>query len=161
LTSLFLRGGQSKYVKVLVDGVPVNEPGGAFDFAHLTTDNVERIEVLRGPASVLYGSDAVTGVVQIVTRRGVGTARAAASVAGGGLDNRPDSAADQNLFRSLDNLRRASADVRANWYLPSGTVLTAGAALEQERDHSFNLCATQFGDCSTPPIDTARWNGAF
>src|SRR5207247_631546 len=67
VTSLFLRGGQSKYVKVLVDGVPVNEPGGAFDFAHLTTDNVERIEVLRGPASVLYGSDAVTGVVQIFT----------------------------------------------------------------------------------------------
>src|SRR5207302_1332267 len=75
VTSLFLRGGQSKYVKVLVDGVPVNEPGGAFDFAHLTTDNVERIEVLRGPASVLYGSDAVTGVVQIFTRRGVGAAR--------------------------------------------------------------------------------------
>src|SRR5207245_1876960 len=72
VTSLFLRGGQSKYVKVLVDGVPVNDPGGAFDFAHLTTDNVERIEVLRGPASVLYGSDAVTGVVQIFTRRGVG-----------------------------------------------------------------------------------------
>jgi len=85
----------------------------------------------------------------------------AASETEGGLDNRPDSAADQNLFRSLDNLRRASADVRANWYLPSGTVLTAGAALEQERDHSFNVCATQFGDCSTPPIDTARWNGAF
>src|SRR5207244_8961710 len=44
VTSLFLRGGQSKYVKVLVDGGPVNEPGGALHFAHLTTDNVERIE---------------------------------------------------------------------------------------------------------------------
>src|SRR3989475_8665219 len=85
----------------------------------------------------------------------------AASETEGGLDNRPDSAADQNLFRSLDNLRRASADVRANWYLPDGAALTAGAALEQERDHSFNVCATRFGDCSTPPIETARWNGAF
>lgn len=70
--SLFLRGGESDYVKVLVDGVSVNDPGGAFDFAHLTTDDVERIEVVRGPASVLYGSDAVAGVVQIFTRPGRG-----------------------------------------------------------------------------------------
>ena len=69
-TSLFLRGGESDYVKVLVDGVPVNQPGGSYDFASLTTDNVERIEVLRGPGSVLYGSDAIAGVVQIVTRQG-------------------------------------------------------------------------------------------
>ncbi len=69
-TSLFIRGGESKYTKVLVDGVPVNEAGGAFDFSTLTTDNVERIEVVRGPASVLYGSDAMAGVVQIVTRAG-------------------------------------------------------------------------------------------
>jgi len=81
--SLFLRGGQSNYVKVLVDGVAVNQPGGAFDFANLTTDNVERIEVLRGPASVLYGSDAVTGVVQIFTRRGAGPERAEVSVRAG------------------------------------------------------------------------------
>ena len=71
-TSLFLRGGESDYVKVLVDGVPVNQPGGAYDFANLTTDNVERIEVVRGPGSVLYGSDAIAGVVQIVTRGGRG-----------------------------------------------------------------------------------------
>jgi vitamin B12 transporter len=70
VTSLFLRGGESRYVKVLVDGVPVNQPGGAYDFSSLTTDNVERIEIVRGPASVLYGSDAVTGVVQVFTRRG-------------------------------------------------------------------------------------------
>lgn len=70
VTSLFLRGGESRYVKVLVDGVPVNQPGGLYDFSSLTTDNVERIEVVRGPASVLYGSDAVAGVVQVFTRRG-------------------------------------------------------------------------------------------
>lgn len=69
-TSLFMRGGESDYVKVLIDGVPVNDPGGAYDFGSLTTDNVDRIEILRGPASVLYGSDAITGVVQIITRRG-------------------------------------------------------------------------------------------
>ena len=80
--SLFLRGGESDYVKVLVDGVPVNDPGGAFDFAHLTTDAVDRIEVVRGPASVLYGSDAVAGVVQVFTLPGRGAARW--RVAGGG-----------------------------------------------------------------------------
>lgn len=72
VTSMFLRGGESDYVKVLIDGVPVNQSGGAFNWANLTTDNVERIEVLRGPGSVIYGSDAVSGVVQIFTRRGEG-----------------------------------------------------------------------------------------
>jgi vitamin B12 transporter len=71
-TSLFLRGGESDFVKVLVDGVPLNQPGGAFDFAGLTLDNIERIEVVRGPVSVLYGTDAVTGVVNLITREGNG-----------------------------------------------------------------------------------------
>jgi vitamin B12 transporter len=83
VTSLFLRGGESKYVKILIDGVPINEPGGAFDFGTLTVDNVDRIEVVRGPASVLYGADAVTGVVQVFTRRGVGTTRSDLRVRGG------------------------------------------------------------------------------
>ena len=73
-TSLFVRGGESDYVKVLIDGVPLNDPGGAIDLADLGIDAVERIEIVRGPASVLYGSDAVTGVVQVFTRRGEGPA---------------------------------------------------------------------------------------
>lgn len=83
--SVFLRGGESDYVKVLVDGVPVNQPGGSFDWANLTTDNVERIEVVRGPTSVLYGSDAVTGVVQIFTRAGRGAPVASAGVEAGSM----------------------------------------------------------------------------
>ena len=82
-TSLFLRGGESKYVKVLIDGVPANDPGGAFDLASLTTDNVERIEVVRGPASVIHGADAVTGVVHIITRRGEGAPAGEVSVRAG------------------------------------------------------------------------------
>ena len=278
-TSLFMRGGQSNYVKVLVDGVPVNQPGGSFDFANLTTDNVERIEVVRGPASVLYGSDAVTGVVQIFTRRAAGASRSEANVRGGtygtlaweaeasggsqaatysasitrfasdgmyafnneyhntvfsglarvvpddrtdatltlrygddvfhfptngagklsdhnqfgygsgptlgldvghhftkrlearlllaanetngGFDNRPDSAADSSRFQNLDDVRRSGADLRANIYLASGAVVTVGTAVEQEHERSFNVCQTSFGDCSTLPIDSARWNAAF
>jgi len=82
-TSLFMRGGENDYVKVLVDGVPLNQPGGGLDLAHLTTDNVDRIEVVRGPASVLYGSDAVTGVIQIFTRAGMGAMRVGAEARAG------------------------------------------------------------------------------
>src|SRR6266550_999212 len=82
-TSLFVRGGESDYVKVLIDGVPQNQPGGAFDFAHLTLDGVDRIEVVRGPVSVLYGSDAVAGVVQIFTRPGTGAPRPSAALRAG------------------------------------------------------------------------------
>ncbi|MEJ2216022.1 MAG: TonB-dependent receptor [Gemmatimonadota bacterium] len=90
-TSLFLRGGESDYVKVLVDGVPLNDPGGAIDLADLDLTNVERIEVVRGPASVLYGSDAVTGVIQIFTRRGHGPPKVTASALPG-LGARRDAA---------------------------------------------------------------------
>ena len=69
-TSVFMRGGESDYVLVLVDGMQVNQPGGAFDFSTLTLANVERIEVVRGPASALYGSDAVAGVVHVITKSG-------------------------------------------------------------------------------------------
>jgi Outer membrane cobalamin receptor protein len=82
-TSLFVRGGQSDYVQVLVDGAPVNDPGGFIDLANIGVDNVDRIEVVRGPASVLYGANAVTGVVQIFTRDGRGPARLTLGVSGG------------------------------------------------------------------------------
>jgi vitamin B12 transporter len=82
-TSLFLRGGQSNYTQVLVDGVIVNDPGGAIDLANLTTDNIDRIEIVRGPASVLYGANAVTGVIQIFTRKGSGPLRLSAWGRGG------------------------------------------------------------------------------
>lgn len=72
-TSVFVRGGESDYNKVLIDGVPVNAPGGAFDFSALTTENLSRIEVTRGPASSLFGSDAMTSVIQLFTKRGTTT----------------------------------------------------------------------------------------
>ena len=70
LTSIFARGGESDYNKVLIDGVPVNAAGGLFDFASLTTENLDRVEVVRGPHSALFGSDAMTSVIQLITRRG-------------------------------------------------------------------------------------------
>jgi vitamin B12 transporter len=70
LTSLFVRGGNSNYNKVIVDGVPVNDPGGVFDFGVTPLDGADRIELARGAQSTLYGSEAMTSVVQVFTREG-------------------------------------------------------------------------------------------
>ncbi len=70
IASLFVRGGESRYNKVIVDGVPVNEPGGIFDFGVVPMFAMDRLELLRGPGSVLYGSDAMTSVVQFWTATG-------------------------------------------------------------------------------------------
>ncbi len=70
LTSLFVRGGESRYNKVIVDGVTINEPGGTFDFGTLPLDEADRMEFVRGAQSTLYGSDALTSVVQVWTRTG-------------------------------------------------------------------------------------------
>jgi vitamin B12 transporter len=83
VNTMFLRGGESRYTKVLIDGVTVNAPGGFFDFSHLTTDNIDRIEIVRGPAAVVHGADAMTGVVQIFTRQGGGPASLSASARAG------------------------------------------------------------------------------
>ena len=67
--SAFVRGGESRYARVLIDGVPVNQPGGAYDFGTVLPFELERVEVVRGAASSLYGSDALAGVVSLTTRR--------------------------------------------------------------------------------------------
>jgi iron complex outermembrane receptor protein/vitamin B12 transporter len=69
-TSLFTRGGNSNFTKVLVDGVPMNDIGGGVDFSNLAATGVDALEVLRDPNSAMYGSDAMAGVVNITTRRG-------------------------------------------------------------------------------------------
>src|SRR5213075_3518087 len=70
LASLFVRGGDSRYNKVIIDGVPVNDPGGIFDFGTVPLGGADRLEFLRGAQSTLYGSDAMTSVVQVFTRTG-------------------------------------------------------------------------------------------
>ncbi len=71
-TSIFIRGGNSNYNLVMIDGIQVNQFGGDFDFASLATDGVQRIEVSRGPESALFGSNAVAGVINVVSETGDG-----------------------------------------------------------------------------------------
>lgn len=68
VTSVFPRGGESDYSLVLIDGIQANAFGGGFDFSHLPVENIDRIEVVRGPQSALFGSNAIGSVVRIITR---------------------------------------------------------------------------------------------
>ncbi|VUZ86073.1 TonB-dependent outer membrane receptor for cobalamin and Fe transport [Candidatus Methylomirabilis lanthanidiphila] len=85
VVSIFPRGGNSNFNLVLIDGVKVNDAGGFYDFGDFSADNIERIEIVRGPHSALYGSDAMGSVIQIFTRRGKGTPRVETSFGGGNL----------------------------------------------------------------------------
>jgi len=70
ISSLFVRGGESTYNKVIVDGVAIDNPGETFDFGTLPLAQADRLEFVRGAQSTLYGSDAMTSVVQVWTRTG-------------------------------------------------------------------------------------------
>jgi vitamin B12 transporter len=86
VAALRIRGAEAGQTLVLIDGVKVNDlssPDGAFNFANLTADNIERIEVLSGPQSTLYGSDAIGGVINIITKKATGPFSAGGSLEAG------------------------------------------------------------------------------
>ncbi len=90
VTSLYLRGGEANFAVVLIDGVQVNNPtntrGGSFDFSSLDIASIERIELIRGPQSAIYGADALSGVVNIITRRDTSGSSAGLRLEGGSDD---------------------------------------------------------------------------
>ncbi len=81
IASIFVRGGQSDYNLVMINGVQVNQSGGGFNISSVTTDNVERIEIIKGAHSSLYGSDAASSVINIITKSGSGKIRKSNSFA--------------------------------------------------------------------------------
>ena len=86
-STVFMRGAGSSSTLVLIDGVQLNSNTlGSFNFANLTTDNIERIEIVRGPQSTLWGSDAVGGVINIITKRGKGKPTHSFSAEGGSFE---------------------------------------------------------------------------
>ncbi|MGE4158359.1 MAG: TonB-dependent receptor plug domain-containing protein, partial [Planctomycetota bacterium] len=76
VANVFVRGGEQDYNLVMIDGIQMNRLGGDYDFSTLVTDNIERIEVLRGPQSSLYGSDAISSVINIISKKGEGPPKA-------------------------------------------------------------------------------------
>ncbi len=87
LTSVFTRGLRSEHTQVLIDGVPINQGlQGAFNFADLTVDDIDRIEVVRGPQSTIYGPRALGGVIQLFTKQGEETPETSFSLEGGSYD---------------------------------------------------------------------------
>jgi vitamin B12 transporter len=115
VTSLFLRGGESRYTKVLIDGIPINSVGGSQFFENLSLDNVDRIEVVYGPASALYGADAVAGVVQIFTKRGTGPATLDVDARGGTYGTRDGSATLRG------GTEAAGYSIGGGWHSTDGT----------------------------------------
>jgi vitamin B12 transporter len=117
-TSVFIRGLDSEHTLVLLDGVPLNDPSSpqrTADLADITTDNVERIEILRGPQSVLYGSDAIGGVINIITRKAPRGFRAGATGEYGSMNSslgRLELGGSQRyLDYSLSGSRQATAGI--------------------------------------------------
>ena len=126
LTSVFPRGGESDYTLVLVDGVRANAFGGGFDFSLLPFGDVAQVEVVRGPQSALFGSDAIGGIVQVTTRQG-------GPPTGLGLGRR----------RQPEHMAHAAPAARVDWAVvvrrrlrrrPLGRVHRHGAGQRRARD---------------------------
>ncbi|MGE5321637.1 MAG: TonB-dependent receptor plug domain-containing protein, partial [Actinomycetota bacterium] len=108
-TSIFIRGGNSNANKVVLDGVPLNDIGGVVNFGNIATTGIQEFEVLRGPNSVLYGPDAMAGVVSLTTRRGT-TATPELSYAfdAGNFSTRRNDGSLSGVFHRLDYLGEIS-----------------------------------------------------
>jgi vitamin B12 transporter len=107
-TSVFMRGTNSNHTKVLVDGIDVSDPsnsGGAFDFGQFLTQDIEKVEILRGPQSGLYGSDAIGGVINVLTKSGSGPAQFNAAIEAGSFETFNQSGA---VSGSLDQFHYAA-----------------------------------------------------
>ncbi len=103
LSQVRIRGTSTQQVQVLIDGVRVKSPtAGTFDFSDLGLDQIQRIEIVRGPQSTLYGADAIGGVIQIITKRGEGPFSAYASSEGGNHDTLRERVGFSGSYKLLD-----------------------------------------------------------
>jgi vitamin B12 transporter len=115
-TSVFMRGANSSHTLVLIDGVKANDPSspsGAYDFGNMLLNNVERIEIVRGPQSTLYGSDAIGGVINVITRRGHGKFQGYGQIEGGSFHTLSEAtglSGSEGRFRYAMDLAHTESD---------------------------------------------------
>jgi vitamin B12 transporter len=118
LSEIRIRGASPQQVQVLVDGLRVKSPtAGSVDLTELSLDAVDRIEVVRGPQSTLYGADAIGGVVNIITRKGAGPLRGSVSFEGGSFDTFRESASVQGAYGGF-NFNLAGSRLDTDGQLP-------------------------------------------
>jgi outer membrane cobalamin receptor len=144
VTGVYIRGGESKYNSVMVDGIPMNEFGGNFDMASLPADGIERIEVTRGPESALYGSNAVTGVINIVSRQGEGPPSFTALAEGGSYSTKRFATGGSGLSHRFSwsyNLSRLDSDgvVANDNYRNQSAFLSLGYGQNGRREVEFHF----------------------
>jgi len=151
VTSLFLRGGESRYTKVLIDGTPINSVGGSQFFENLSLDNIDRIEVVYGPASALYGADAVSGVVQIFTKRGTGPATLDVDARGGTYGTRDGTATLRG------GTAAAGYSIGGGWHSSDGTAAFNNGYTNGDLSGSLQLRPDAQSDISL----TSRYTGSL
>ena len=155
VTSVFIRGTNSNHTKVLIDGIDVSDPSnstGAFDFGQLLTADLERVEVLRGPQSGLYGSDAIGGVINIITRAGSGPMKLEAGLEAGSFETFNQAArltGSQDAFHYSVNVTHFHAGATPVTPLD---LLPPGEARNDDYDDNLTL-STKLGYDITPNFD--------
>jgi outer membrane receptor protein involved in Fe transport len=148
-TSVFIRGGNSNYNLVMIDGIQVNQFGGDFDFASIATDGVERVEVSRGPESALFGSNAVAGVIDIVSETGDGPPQFSLLGEGGSFSTWRLATGGSGLTHGFSwayNLSRLDSDgvVPNDYYRNQSSYLSLGYSRSPRRQFRFHF----FGNAS-------------
>ncbi len=155
-TSIFMRGTNSNHTKVFVDGIDVSDPSnptGAFDFSQFLAQDIERVEVLRGPQSGLYGSDAIGGVINVITKSGSGPAKITAGIEGGSFDTFNQTVGingavqDFHYAANLEHLHAGETPVTPRYLLAPGERriedyddnLTASSKLGYDFNDQFDL----------------------
>ncbi len=142
-TAIFLRGANSEHTLVLIDGIEANNPISntrAFNFVDLPTDNIERIEVLRGPQSTLYGSDAMGGVVQIFTKKGEGPPSVKAS----------SEAGSYNTYTEKASISGGEKDV-----------YHYSSSFSREDSHGISAAGAPYGNREHDGYSNTAWSGRF
>ena len=187
ITSVFARGGESDYNHVLIDGVRVNDDGGAYDFGRISAAEIDRVEVVRGAQSALYGSDAIGSVIQVFTKRGTpdsgpslsgsfeggsfGTTRGDLRVLGGaggrvdyqlGVAHRATGGAFRDRLPEPDRFDQQSVDGNVGAIVGNGIRLRTGFRYSDARGTSVGPITYARGDTGTGyDTDSLTWHLDF